>query len=127
MNEDISQISMMVFIIDKDERVLLKNTDRYWTTYAFDSTGEINIREMVCSELYKNGIYTEESYLQYQEVIDVANKSIFIYTLKEFATNSPFPSSNSFWHRINEINYLLLPSLEKRLIPRILKEKKVGI
>lgn len=123
---------MMVFVIDKDSRILLKLNDNYWGTYkldstGLDSTGGVDIRKMVCNELYSHGILTYSENLQHRGIIDHEGRTFFIYTASEFETNSSPPSMGSFWCSKEEINSYKLHGFDKHILTMILDGEKIGM
>ena len=58
INNFLQRISMMVFVIDKDDRILLKTNNEHLVTFKIDTVGEVSIRKMVCDELYMHDILT---------------------------------------------------------------------
>ena len=118
--------SMMAFVIDKDNRVLLTAENELWGTYKMDSTGEVNIRKMVCDELYKYDILTSPEDLQHIGILNNEGRTVFIYIVNEFVTNSPTPSLNSLWYFKEEIPFHRLAGFEKHILSMILNGKKIG-
>ncbi len=118
--------SMMVFIIDKDGRILLKENDNRLNTFKLDTTGDVIIRNMVCKELLNSDILAYPEDLKHQGILNYNGRNFFVYTVNEFATNSPIPSLDSFWYSIEEIPFDRLDGFEKHILTMILDGEKIG-
>jgi hypothetical protein len=118
--------SMMVFVIDNEGRILLKLNDNLWGTYQLDSTGEVDIRKMVCNELYSHGILTYPESLQHRGILENEGRTFFIYTTNEFETNNSPPSTGSFWCSKEEVNSYKLHDFDKCVLTMILNGEKIG-
>ncbi len=119
--------SMMVFVIDKDGRVILKVNNEHWTTFKLDTTGDVIIRDMVCKELFSSDILTYPEDLKHQGILINEGRNIFIYTVSNFATNSPIPSLGSLWYSREEIPFHRMSSFEKHVLIMILDGEKIGM
>lgn len=125
--------SMMVFVIDKAGRILLNtNNEGKWGTFRFNTTcdvdtGSVNIRQMVCDELYRCDILTSPECLKHQGILHNGGKVVFIYTAEEFATNDLTPSINSLWHQQDEILHHRLSDFERHVLIMICDRERIGI
>lgn len=118
--------SMMVFVIDKDGRILLKETNSRLNTYRFDTSGQVDIRKMVCDEMFLCDILTYPEYIKHEGIIENEGKTFFIYVVNIFETNSPVPSVNSSWYSKDNLPFSRLLDLEKHVLTMILDGEKIG-
>lgn len=119
-------ILMMIFVIDKDGRILLKANNEHLVTFKIDTVGEVNIRKMVCDELYMHDILIYPENLQHKGILNNEDKIVFIYTTSEFVANSPVPSLNYLWYTKEEIPFYRMSSFEKHVLTMILDGEKIG-
>lgn len=119
--------SMMVFVIDKDGRILLRANNEHWDTFKLDTTGDVIIRNMVCKELFSSDILAYPEDLKHQGILTNEGRTVFIYTISEFATNSPVPSLDSLWYSKEEIPFHRMSSFDKHVLTMILDGEKIGL
>lgn len=117
----------MVFVIDKDGRILLKADNEHWTTFKLDTTGDVIIRNMVCKELLSNDILVYSEDLEHQGILNNEGRNVFVYTVSNFATNSPVPLLDSLWYSKEEIPFDRMSSFEKYVLTMILDGEKIGL
>jgi hypothetical protein len=126
MNNFPHTTSMMIFVIDKDDRILLKTDNEHLVTFKIDTVGEVNIRKMVCDELYMHDILIYPENLQHKGILKNEDKMVFIYTTGEFATNNTLPSLNYLWYTKEEIPFYRMSGFEKHVLTMILDGEKIG-
>ncbi|MBC7981739.1 hypothetical protein H7X65_01530 [Candidatus Parcubacteria bacterium] len=117
----------MIFLLDKDGRVLLNTENGNWGTFLFPTNGNVIIREMVCELLIEEGILTLNEYLEFSGIVDSGEKSIFVYSVKTFDLPESGLPQTYFWHSKNEIPYDRLRTVEEIIMPQIVSGIPIGI
>ncbi len=120
--------SMMVFVVVDNTWILLRNESGRWGTYLFETTGEVDIRNMVCTQLQQRSIKTPPDKLLFLGVIDEDGRSVFIYSVaigeNEIPKDEPWVK-----FRIGGEYFMRQPlnGIVEKLLPRILTGKPIGI